>query len=161
MSQTFASQSAAQSAAETLGGAQSDLLGLAVLGKTALALAIVIGVILLCSAVLKRLGPGRGRQGQHLKVVASTAVGQRERVVIVEVQDTWLVLGVGGGQVNSLHTMSTPPDIDSSPLSAVDSGGFASRFAAALRHNARAPFSNGRSHGKPSGDKDGRSGGKA
>lgn len=152
MSQAFtnssAAQSAAQSATETLGGA-SDLLGMAVLGKTALALAIVIGVILLCSTLLKRLGPGRGLQGQHLKVVASTAVGQRERVVIVEVKDTWLVLGVGGGHVNSLHQMPAPPPDTSTPqVTTQDSGGFAARFATALRHNTRASFSNKKSNDK-------------
>ncbi len=135
--------SSAQSAAESLGGAQNDLLGLAVLGKTALALALVIGVILLCSALLKRMGPGRGRQGQHLKVVASTSVGQRERVVVVEVEGTWLVLGVGGGQVSALHQLPAPAvDSDTaSPTSMASGESFAARFANAMRDNTRARFS--------------------
>lgn len=142
--------STTQSAAESLGGAQNDLLGLAVLGKTALALAVVIGVILLCSALLKRLGNGRGRHGQHLKVVASTAVGQRERVVVVEVKDTWLVLGVGGGQVNALHQLpAPPPGDDGTPQASPEIGdSFAMRFANAMRHNTRARFTKG----KPGGD---------
>jgi flagellar protein FliO/FliZ len=32
-------------------------------------------------------------------------VGPRERVVIVEVEDTWLVVGVAPGRVNALHQM--------------------------------------------------------
>ncbi|SDK91966.1 flagellar protein FliO/FliZ [Modicisalibacter muralis] len=161
MSQTLINQSTTQSAAETLGGAQSDLLGLAVLGKTALALAIVIGVILLCSALLKRIGPARGRQGQHLKVVASTAVGQRERVVIVEVKDTWLVLGVGGGKVNSLHEMPAPPTDTSTPEIMPEGGGFAARFATALRHNTRASFSRKTSHDRSDGGANEKPGGDA
>ncbi|MDI1244807.1 MAG: flagellar biosynthetic protein FliO, partial [Rhodoferax sp.] len=31
---------------------------------------------------------------------------QRERVVVVEVGNSWLVLGVAAGQVNALHTMA-------------------------------------------------------
>jgi len=27
---------------------------------------------------------------------------------VVEVEDTWLVLGVGGGQVRTLHTLKKP-----------------------------------------------------
>jgi flagellar protein FliO/FliZ len=32
-------------------------------------------------------------------------VGQRERVVVVEIGDDWLVLGVAAGQVRALHTL--------------------------------------------------------
>jgi flagellar protein FliO/FliZ len=32
-------------------------------------------------------------------------VGQRERVVVVEVGATWLVLGVTSNQVNTLHSL--------------------------------------------------------
>ena len=37
-----------------------------------------------------------------MRVVAGTAVGTRERVVIVEVGSTWLVLGVAPGRVSAL-----------------------------------------------------------
>ena len=44
--------------------------------------------------------------GGHLvKVVSSAALGQRERVVVVEVGGQWLVLGVTSSQVNMLHTL--------------------------------------------------------
>ena len=132
--------SATQGTTEALSGAQGDaLLGMATLGKTALALALVIAVILLCSALLKRMGPGRAGHGHHLKLVASTAVGQRERVVIVDVEGTWLVLGVGGGQVTPLHQLPAPNQEDQ-PTPPADNGGFAARFASAMRQNARARF---------------------
>jgi flagellar protein FliO/FliZ len=54
-----------------------------------------------------------GTQGV-VKVVGTTAVGARERVVVVEVDDTWLLLGVGGGNVRLLH--SQPKPADKSPL---------------------------------------------
>jgi flagellar protein FliO/FliZ len=40
-----------------------------------------------------------------VKVVGATMVGPRERVVVIEVEDARLVLGVGGGQVRLLHTL--------------------------------------------------------
>ncbi|WP_227368226.1 flagellar biosynthetic protein FliO [Halomonas sp. M20] len=160
MSQTSSSSSASfssatQGVAESVSGAQSDaLIGLATLGKTALALAVVIGIILLCSAFLKRVGPGRKGSGQHLKMVASTAVGQRERVVIVDVKGTWLVLGVGGGQITHLHEMPAPEEEianASAPSTAAQgSDGFATRFASALRHNTKERFSS--QDRKPGGD---------
>jgi flagellar protein FliO/FliZ len=36
-------------------------------------------------------------------------VGPRERLVIVEVGDTWLLLGVASGGVSLVHTMARPP----------------------------------------------------
>lgn len=43
-----------------------------------------------------------------VKVIAATGVGQRERVVVVEIENTWLVLGIAPGRVNKLHTMEKP-----------------------------------------------------
>ncbi|MHB0775308.1 flagellar biosynthetic protein FliO [Halomonas sp. WWR20] len=135
-----------------LNASQGDsLLGLAVFGKTALSLLLIIGVILLCAWLLKRIGPGRMHGNRHLRVVASTAVGQRERVVIVEVEGSWLVLGVGGGQVNTLHRLETPPSAEreaTSPSAANSS--FAQRFAQALKSNAGLTLASGRK--KPSSD---------
>ncbi|ANI31641.1 flagellar biosynthesis protein [Yersinia entomophaga] len=71
------------------------------------------GVILLilCGAwLVKRLGfAPQARNNKLLNVRASCQVGQRERVVIVEVDNTWLVLGVTSQQVTQLHTMERPP----------------------------------------------------
>lgn len=128
-----------QQAAQSAGGS-GDGLGLLMMGKTAVSLLIVVAIILGCAWLLKRVGPNRRAGAQHLRVIASTPVGQRERVVIVEVDNRWLVLGVGGGQVNKLDTLEPPPTPtksgpathSASPLS----GSFASRFGQALKRNA-------------------------
>ncbi|MDE1168400.1 MAG: flagellar biosynthetic protein FliO [Pseudomonas sp.] len=85
-----------------------SLLGLALLGKTAFAFALVVASILFCGWLAKRLGPQRVRPGQHLRLVSSTSLGQRERVVIVQVQDKWLVLGVTAQQVSALSELPAP-----------------------------------------------------
>jgi flagellar protein FliO/FliZ len=69
-----------------------------------LGLAIVLGLIVAAGWFMKRFSIGPSAAGT-VKVVAGTAVGQRERVVVVEIGDQWLVLGVGAGRVNALHTM--------------------------------------------------------
>lgn len=66
----------------------------------------IIVLILVAAWVIKRLGfapKGAGTRG--LKVSASTSLGPRERVVIVDVEDARLVLGVTATQVNVLHTL--------------------------------------------------------
>lgn len=85
--------------------AHDNGLGMASLGKTALGLALVLLLVWGLAAIIKRLGPGRRLQGQSLRIVASQSVGARERVVVVEVDETWLVLGVTPGSVNRLHEM--------------------------------------------------------
>lgn len=71
----------------------------------------LLGIIILILAVawvIKRLGFAPKSTGTRgLKVTASTSLGPRERVVIVEVEDARLVLGVTASQINVLHTL--PP----------------------------------------------------
>jgi flagellar protein FliO/FliZ len=85
----------ALAAESTLGAGLQALLGLG----------IVLALIAACSLFLKRMTPGRfGRTGL-LKPVATVAVGPRERIVIVELGDTWMVVGVTATQITPLHTL--------------------------------------------------------
>ena len=70
----------------------------------ALGLAMVLGLIVAAGWFAKRFQIGPAASGL-VKVISGAAVGQRERVVVVEVGDTWMVLGVAPGRVNTLHTM--------------------------------------------------------
>lgn len=67
-----------------------------------MALAVVLALVIGSLWVLKKLLAPRGESAGFLRVVAGTAVGTRERVVIVEVGGTWLVLGVAPGRVTAL-----------------------------------------------------------
>jgi flagellar protein FliO/FliZ len=74
----------------------------------------LLGVILLILAaawLVKRVGFGgiKPAGSQGLKVSASTSLGPRERVVIVNVDDARLVLGVTASQVTLLHTLPPAP----------------------------------------------------
>jgi flagellar protein FliO/FliZ len=73
--------------------------------QAGLGLAMVVALIFLCAWLLRRFGFQGRSSDRLLKVVSSVMVGQRERVVVVEVGNAWLVLGVAAGQVNALHTM--------------------------------------------------------
>ncbi|MGQ0509201.1 MAG: flagellar biosynthetic protein FliO [Betaproteobacteria bacterium] len=44
-----------------------------------------------------------------LQVIASVHVGPRERVVLVEAGDAWLVIGVAPGRVSAIHTLARDP----------------------------------------------------
>lgn len=68
----------------------------------------VVLVAIVAIAWLARRWTPAGRAGGLLRVVGGVMVGPRERIVVVELQDTWLVLGVTSQQVNTLHTVPRP-----------------------------------------------------
>jgi len=91
-------------------------------------LAVVIGLIFLFAWVARRLGLQQAGNGRLLKVVSSAMVGQRERVVVVEIGDSWLVLGVAAGQVRALHTMPAEK-LPEAQTSAIHGGSGGSAFS--------------------------------
>lgn len=70
-----------------------------------LSLLLVLTVVAVAAWMLKRISQPMQGAGKQLKVISGVAVGQHERVVIVEINDTWLVLGVAQGNVRTLHSM--------------------------------------------------------
>ncbi len=71
----------------------------------ALGLAIVLGLVAGSAWILKRFSGVPGVGPGVIRIVGGAALGQRERVVLVEVGSTWLLVGVAPGQVRTLHTM--------------------------------------------------------
>lgn len=75
------------------------------LGQMLFGLAVVIGLLFAGLWAVKRLSVNRG--GGTLKVLGAASIGPRERVVLVEVGDKVLVLGVAPGNVRTLHVMES------------------------------------------------------
>ncbi|HHA1915641.1 MULTISPECIES: flagellar biosynthetic protein FliO [Enterobacter] len=70
----------------------------------------IIAFILIAAWLVKRFGLAGKTAGAHgLKVSASTTLGPRERVVIVEVDDARLVLGVTASNISVLHKLPPAP----------------------------------------------------
>ena len=68
-------------------------------------LILVLAAVAAVAWIMKRINLPQHGAASLLKVISGVAVGQRERIVLVEVNDTWLVVGVAPGQVRTLHTM--------------------------------------------------------
>lgn len=68
-------------------------------------LLLVLAAIMALAWLLRRMNLTQQGTGNLLRVIGSVAIGQRERVVLVEVDDTWLLIGVGPGQIRTLHTL--------------------------------------------------------
>lgn len=67
-----------------------------------LAMAAVLAAIVGLAWLMRRLGRFSHIQSGRFRVLAALPVGPRERVVLVQVGDKQLVLGVAPGQVRSL-----------------------------------------------------------
>lgn len=103
----------AASAAEAQGGAPASVPSVVSFGgmfQMLLALLVVLGAIVGAAWLLKRFGPTQLGPGGAMKVLGGVAVGPRERLVLVEVGETWLIVGVAQGQVMAVHSMARPAD---------------------------------------------------
>ena len=72
-------------------------------------LALVFGCLLATPWLMRRFVPGQAGAGGLLRVVGGVMVGPKERLVVVEVGDTWLLLGVAASAVTLVHSMPKPP----------------------------------------------------
>lgn len=95
-------------------------------------LLLVLAAIVLVAWLLKRINTSRQGSGNFLRVVGGVAIGQRERVVLVEVNDTWLVVGVGPGQIRTLHTLPKPEESFAQPTASETGSTQPKSFAAEL-----------------------------
>ena len=84
-------------------GAATPELGASVL-QMMFGLAVVIALLFASLWLIRRLSAPRGG-GAAIKVLGAAAVGPRERVVLVEIGEQVLVLGVAPGSVTRLHDM--------------------------------------------------------
>lgn len=67
--------------------------------------AAVLALMAAAAWLLRRTVRAGPASGAALALRASIGLGARERVVLVEVQGTWLVIGVAQGRVGLLHAM--------------------------------------------------------
>ncbi|GAQ26442.1 flagellar biosynthetic protein FliO [Ralstonia insidiosa] len=78
------------------------------LGGLFVVLAMIVAAGWLLRRLQQRAGMGPGRRSQVVSVVAQQMLGAREKVVVVEVDGTWLLLGVTQHNVQTLHTLPRP-----------------------------------------------------
>jgi flagellar protein FliO/FliZ len=83
--------------------------------QTILSLGFVIALLVGLAWLLKRFGPKHITGGTTVKLVGALSVGARERILVVEVGEQWIVVGASPGRMNALATMPRQ-EIDESTL---------------------------------------------
>lgn len=107
------------------------------LGKLSVALIVVLGVFWLFARLMKQLQGSKGSGDSGLQIVGSLAVGQRERLLVVQAGDEQMVLGVTAHQISKLHVLNKP--LLGSAITATESGNdFRQKLKAALKRQVPA-----------------------
>lgn len=76
--------------------------------QVTLALMLMVGLIIGLAWLAKRFGRPLFQQNKDLRLVASLSLGVKEKIILVEVGNKQLVLGVTPQQITSLHVMDAP-----------------------------------------------------
>jgi flagellar protein FliO/FliZ len=73
--------------------------------QAVLALGLIIALLLGIAWLARKVSVSKGFGQGGMKVIGGVALGPRERIVLVEVGESWLVIGIVPGQIRTLHTM--------------------------------------------------------
>jgi len=103
---TTAAPAAAAPVAGTLGSGIGGQLLQLVLG-----LLLVIGLIFVLAWLMRRVQRAGPAGNQVIKLVGSRALGTRDRLVLVQVGNEQVLLGVSPGSITALHVMKDPVDV--------------------------------------------------
>lgn len=108
-----------------------DPLGAEQLWRTFGSLALLIALILGAFYLMRRAGTGPRGAGRQIRFVDALALGQRERIVLVQVGEEQIVLGVSPGRVERVHVLEHPVDVDTAA-----EPGFSGVLRRAVSHTA-------------------------
>ena len=79
--------------------------------EVTLGLLTVLGLIFAVAWIVKRYGSFNTTAGGSLKIVGGLSLGQKERVMLVQVGEKQILLGVAPGRVETLHVLEEPIDV--------------------------------------------------
>ena len=77
---------------------------LQVVGSFVVVILLLIGVLVL----LRRFNGVSSQMNGNMRVISTVGVGQRERVVLLQVGEEQILIGVGPGNVRKLHAFDEP-----------------------------------------------------
>ncbi|MCP1675596.1 flagellar protein FliO/FliZ [Natronocella acetinitrilica] len=111
----------------------------AALIRVSLGLVAVLAAIVALGWIVRRMGNVAGSAAGRMRVLGGVSVGNRERVVLLQVGDQQILLGVAPGRVQTLHVLDQPLEVSGSDTGAGrgrdEQQGFASRLHQVMAQN--------------------------
>jgi flagellar protein FliO/FliZ len=77
--------------------------------QVVLGLALVLALIVAAAWLTRRLQAFRPQGRGQIRIVEGLAIGAREKLLLVEVGDERVLLGLCPGRIATLHTFAAPP----------------------------------------------------
>jgi len=88
------------------------------LTQLVLGLLLVLGLIFALAWLLRRVQQTGPRQGQVIELISSRALGARDRLVLVQVGNEQILLGLTPGRITPLHVLKEPVQVPGTAQSA-------------------------------------------
>ena len=85
------------------------------LTQLVLGLLLVLGLIFALAWLLRRVQQAGPRQGQVIELISSRALGARDRLVLVQVGNEQILLGLTPGRITPLHVLKEPVTLPTTP----------------------------------------------
>jgi flagellar protein FliO/FliZ len=79
--------------------------------QTSLSLLLVLVVIVGFAFLIRRIQTNLPGNHSLIHIKSSIALGSKERLALVEVGGTWVLLGITASSINHLMTLPNPPEI--------------------------------------------------
>lgn len=71
-----------------------------------LSLIFILGILFFATWVMRKVSGGKVFGNQKIKVIGGVALSPRERIVLLQIADECLVVGVVPGQIRTLHQLA-------------------------------------------------------
>ena len=80
-------------------------------GQIVLSLVLVLLIIFISAWLLRRYGRFPGVAEGNLKVLGALSVGQRERILLLQVGEDQVLVGVTSSRISRLHQLEVPVEV--------------------------------------------------
>ncbi len=70
-----------------------------------LSMIFILALLIVAAWLMRRLSGGKSFGNKSLKILGGVALGPRERIVLIEVGEECLVVGIVPGQIRTLHRL--------------------------------------------------------
>ena len=110
--------------------------------QVTLGLLVILMVIIGIAWLVRRYGRFQSSASGSLKILGGLFIGPKERIVLLQVGDTQLLVGVAPGRVQTLHVLDTPlSSMEINPSSGINTNdlkSFAERLTMAIKQKKTA-----------------------
>lgn len=100
-----------------------------------LGLIVILVMIFSLAWFMKKMGYSNVTGQGQLKIIASLNLGQKEKIVLIQVGKQQLLVGMTATQINTLHVLDEVlEETDIKQFGTTGNGAFASKFSELLKH---------------------------